>query len=106
MRSSAVENSEDLQAQVTSLRQQLWTLLVLLVVVSGAFTIFLTAQVKFASNDLRDMQQIVDQGKSMDVFLQKLVEYSRTHPDFVPILTKYGITPTANSPAPVAAPKK
>jgi hypothetical protein len=46
-------------------------------------------------------------------FVGKLVEYSKTHPDFNPILAKYGIKPgvatggpAPSATAPAALPKK
>lgn len=49
------------------------------------------------------------QTPAINDFLNRLAEYSRTHPDFVPILTKHNIrttpAPAAPSVAP-AAPKK
>ena len=52
--------------------------------------------------------------KDLDAFLEKLKDYGRTHPDFVPILTRYGLisnAPPAAAPVPSAnqpssAPKK
>jgi hypothetical protein len=98
--------SQDLQGEVASLRQQVWTLLVLMLVVSGTFSIYLMREVTYARKDLDAEIQLIDQSKGMDQFVQRLGEYSRTHPDFVPILTKYGITVTG-TPAPnPSAPKK
>ena len=44
----------------------------------------------------------------MDDFVRKITDYGQTHPDFAPILAKYGIkpaVPAAAAPAvPAAAP--
>lgn len=111
----SVENGTlDLQAEVASLRQQVWTLLVLLFVISGTFTFYLFRQTAVNRKDLQAykpwatqfIQQFQKEGPGMDQLIQKLGEYSRTHPDFVPILNKYKIPVTAG-PAPAStAPKK
>jgi hypothetical protein len=54
-------------------------------------------------------QEIDKQNQGIQSFVGGLVEYSKTHPDFIPILTKHGISSAPQSvpaaPAP-AAPKK
>lgn len=102
---------ENLEAEVSSLRQQVWTLLVFLLVVSGTLSIFLMRQYTYARNDLGALKaqsapfmlEFQKQEPGMNEFVEKLGEYSRTHPDFVPILNKYGVTITT---APGSAPKK
>ena len=45
--------------------------------------------------------------KDLDAFLEKLKDYGRTHPDFVPILTRYGLSsnvPPGLAPAPSTIP--
>ena len=102
--------ASDLQEEVSSLRQQVWTLLVLLLVVSGTLSIYLMRQVTYARRDLSQLQQAVpqsqEQNKGMDQFVYHLVDYSRTHPDFVPILNKYQIQVTPGPAPAAAAPKK
>lgn len=113
----SVENGTlDLQAEVASLRQQVWTLLVLLFVISGTFTFYLFRQTAVNRKDLQAykpgatqfIQQFQKEAPGMDQFIQRLGEYGRTHPDFVPILNKYKIPVTAGpAPTPAAtAPKK
>jgi len=38
----------------------------------------------------------------MNDFVSRIKEYGRTHPDFAPVLAKYGLKPTAPAAAPVA----
>jgi hypothetical protein len=113
---SEVEASQ-LAGQVESLQHLVTSLLVLLVIVSGTLSIFLLRQWQMARKDLAAIQpsalQIIadynkDRSPRMDAFLEKLKDYGRTHPDFVPILVRYGLVTNA---APVAgaapsAPKK
>ena len=115
--------SNDLQEQVDSLRHLLVSVLVLMIVVSGTFNLYLLRQVKYARMDLTGVRpqavQMINEYNRVNApqiqeFLRKITEYGKTHPDFAPILTKYGVraTPITNaspiSPtsAPAAAPKK
>ena len=110
----------DLMDQVVALRHQVFTLLLALVVVSGTLTVYLYRQASVARKDLAAVKQqatqMIDAFKrdhsGMDAFVKQLTAYGVTHPDFQPILKKYGIVPQAQ-PAPVpvvpaipAAPKK
>jgi hypothetical protein len=92
--------SEDLQAQVTSLRSLVNTLLILVIVVSGTLNIYFWRQYRTSKGDLNAINQqaptIINdyntkQGPMMDEFIKKIAEYGRTHPDFAPIMTKYGL---------------
>jgi hypothetical protein len=40
----------------------------------------------------------------VDAFVAKVAEYGRTHPDFEPILKKYGIPLPTNTVAPMSFP--
>jgi hypothetical protein len=88
--------------EIASLRQQVWTLLVILLVVSGTFCIYLVRQVSYAHKDLTVARQLVANGQGMDKLLQGLAEYSKTHPDFIPVLSKHGFTV---NPTPATPPK-
>jgi hypothetical protein len=101
-----------LESQVAALQHLVTTLLVLLVIVSGTLSIFLLRQWQMARKDLgairpSALQIIADYNKEraprMDAFLDKLKDYGRTHPDFVPILVRYGLA-TNVAPAAGAAP--
>ena len=88
--------------EIISLRQQIWNLLVILLVVSGTFCIYLTRQVTYAHKDLTVARQLVANGQSMDKLLQGLADYSKTHPDVTALLAKHGFTV---NPTPAAPPK-
>jgi hypothetical protein len=106
-----------LQAQCLRLRTQLLAVLALVIVVSGTFNIYLWRQGKQKKAELVSLQQQVgpmfaeynQMAPKMDEFIKKITDYGRTHPDFGPIMVKYGLisntVPTA-APAPAPAPKK
>ena len=105
-----------LQAQFEDLHHLVVSLLILVVVVSGTLSVFLLRQWRTTSKDLAAIrpgatQFISDYHKvgqqRMDAFLEKLKDYGRTHPDFVPILTRYGLSsnvPPGLAPAPSTIP--
>jgi hypothetical protein len=104
----------DLMDQVIALRQQAFMLLLALIVVSGTLTVFLYRQASLAGKDVAAIKPqatlMIETFKreqpEMEAFVKKLTAYGVTHPDFQPILKKYGIEPKAQ-PAPVpVAPKK
>jgi hypothetical protein len=113
----------DLNSEVSALRQQVYVLLIALIVVSGTLTVFLYRQASLSRKDIEAIkpqaEQIVNsfnQNQPLIAnFVNQLVAYGQTHPDFVPVLAKYGIAPVKGIPAgaPVgavpaapAAPKK
>jgi hypothetical protein len=104
----------ELLDQVVALRQQVFTLLLALVVVSGTLTVYLYRQASTIGKDLNAVKpqatQMIEAFKreqpSMENFVKQLTAYGTTHPDFQPILKKYGIVPQAQpAPTPVS-PKK
>jgi hypothetical protein len=120
----------ELKAQCAELQSQAHTLRVVLLYVIGALCLFFWREASFNGHIAAQMQpqviqasQVVEalgkQGSSMEKQMQaiqgavsRLVDYGRTHPDYVPILNKYGVpvTPAAGSAAPATsappAPKK
>lgn len=101
----------ELMDQVVALRHQVFTLLLALVVVSGTLTVYLYRQASVAKKDLMAVKpQATELLKAfnrdhpaMDAFVKQLTAYGVTHPDFQPILKKYGIVPQAQpAPTPVA----
>lgn len=114
----------ELMDQIVALRHQMFTLLLALVVVSGTLTVVLYRQAKLTGRDIAMIKpqatQIIEAFKrdrqKMEDFVKQLAAYGNTHPDFQPILKKYGIVAahqtnaSAESAAPAApktaAPKK
>ena len=110
---SSLTAPNDLLDQVVALRQQVFTLLLALVVVSGTLTVFLYIQARRASMELAGIKPqataMIDAFKqkqpTMETFVKQLTAYGVTHPDFQPILKKYGIPlPAASSPVAPGAP--
>jgi|ERR1051325_1349850 hypothetical protein len=92
----------ELQAQFESLRGLIVSMLILLVVLAGVFDLYLLRQVQFTRGELKAVrpqatQMIADYSRNfepgMKDFIRKLQEFARTHPDFAPVLAKYGIKP-------------
>jgi hypothetical protein len=106
----------DLAAQVAALQRQVFTLLMALIVVSGTLTVYLYWQNHVTRKDLTAIRPLAEQTIStfnrdrpaMELFLKQLVAYGQAHPDFQPVLKKYGaaLTPAKPATTPPAAPKK
>jgi len=103
-------NPENNQDALAAIKGQLFTLLVALVVISGTLTGFLYTQASITGKELSQGQQIAAQLKqnetAMNNFVGKLVAYGEKHPDFQPVLKKYGIVPMPGTPVVTPAPKK
>ena len=104
----------ELMDQIVALRHQVFTVLLALVVVSGTLTVVLYRQAKLTGRDITVIKpqatQIIEAFKrdrpGMENFVKQLTTYGSTHPDFQPILRKYGIVEQpATAPAAPAAPK-
>jgi hypothetical protein len=113
----------ELREQCDALRHLIVSALVLMLVVSGTLTIYLMRERKYTIAELEAFRPQAtsligeyekNQGPMMDNFIKQITEYGRTHPDFAPIMTKYGLKPTVpgsstpgtSAPPPAAAPKK
>lgn len=103
--------SENNNPEVAALKNQVFTLLVALIVVSGTLTVYLYRQASMAGKDLAQGRQLATMLNQNDIvvssFITKLVTYGEKHPEFVPVLKKYGIAPVPGIPAGAPAmPKK
>lgn len=103
----------ELMDQIVALRHQVFTLLLFLVVVSGTLTVVLYRQARLTGRDIDAIKpqatQIIQafsrDRQGMENFVKQLTAYGNTHPDFQPILRKYGIVPqSATATAATAAP--
>lgn len=102
------ENSNE---EIAALKNQLFVLLIALIVVSGTLTVVLYRQVSLANKDITQNQRMSAQLSTnavvIDTFVRRLMVYGEKHPDFVPVLKKYGLMTPAGFPSNApAAPKK
>lgn len=99
----------ELTDQIAALRRQATTLLLALIVVSGTLTVYLWYQSRITGKEVDILRpqamQIVQMFNQRSLIAEKLVVYGQAHPDFQPILKKYGISLT-NPVAPNPAAKK
>ena len=109
LKNPPLPDDSQLQAQLEDLRHLVISVLILMVVVSGTLSVFLLRHWTQTRRDLAayriEASMLVDAynkqaGPQMDAFIEKLKEYGRTHPEFAPILARYGIAPTASAGAP------
>jgi hypothetical protein len=114
----------ELKSACADLQAQTHTLRIILLFVMGSLCLFFWREASFNGRIALQMQpqvmqaaQFIDtlnkQGTSIEKQLQalqgavsRLVDYGRTHPDYVPILNKYGVPVTPAAAAPAAPPKK
>jgi hypothetical protein len=103
--------NSDTNSEIAVLRNQIFTLLVALIVVSGTLTLFLYRQASVTGKDLDTGRLLLknynlSQPEIMN-FVNQLGAYGMNHPDIRPLLAKYGIAVAPTQPiAPSAAPKK
>ncbi len=97
--------NEELQSALQSLRTLISAALVLMIVFSVCVDLYLSMRVrdeKAGANQIAIAAQ--NYGLGAGEFWGKLVEYSKTHPDFHPVIDKWKahITVNTNSPPPKA----
>ena len=99
--------NSDSDSEVAALRNQIYVLLVALIVVSGTLTVFLYRQASLTRKDMEAVRPQADQmigmlnqnKQAIGSFVEQLVAYGQKHPEFVPVLAKYGIAPVKGIPA-------
>lgn len=109
--SSSSELTE-LREQCAQLRAQTQNLRLAQLIVALAVAGFFWVEVARNGQALETMRpqaaQVAEvtkkQTPAINDFVNRLAEFGRTHPDFVPVLTKYGIATTSTSAVPVALP--
>jgi hypothetical protein len=91
-------------SEIAALKNQVFTLFMALIVISGTLTVYLYRESSLAGKDLVQAERLdalVTQNENvLGNFISKLSAYGEKHPDFLPVLKKYGIVPQP------AAPKK
>src|SRR4051794_11987387 len=98
-----------LREEVQSLRTLFVGALLVLIILSGSLNIFLMRQASIASNQAGESQKNLDEFNTVSVPMARelwgrLNEFSKTHPDVNPIITKYAPffqVPVTNAPVPV-----
>jgi hypothetical protein len=107
-----LNSPSDLAGQVAALQRQVFTLLLALIVVSGTLVAYLGYESHHLGKDINDINSRIvlpykQKLPAIEGFVSQLVAYGQAHPDFRPILVKYGLVPATppatNAPA---APKK
>lgn len=109
MNDTLSSTSTDLSQQVAALQRQVFLLLMALIVVTATVVFYLYYESRIESKDLeanrpRAMQIIKAYNENalvIQAFNKKLINYGLAHPNFQPILRKYGWVP-AGSAAPTA----
>lgn len=112
----------DLKQQIAILNRQSNFLFICLVIVTLTFTAYVGLQARRTGKDLdvirEQASRISEANQKEDPAIRgiitRLSEYGQTHPDYQPILRKYGIKPGTNTGAanpvapvhPATAPKK
>jgi hypothetical protein len=104
-----LSDPSELEEQLGSLQRLVGTVLVLLLIISGTFSIYLFWQVRAENRELealrQQLQQVIKIEAQQNEVVKRMQDYGRTHPDFLPILGKYGLTPEAfGTPASGSAP--
>ena len=105
-------DANDLRAQYDQLRHLIASVLILAIVISGTLGIYLLRQWQSSRKDLAAIRPQATQmiaeyqkvsGPMMNDFVKKLTDYGRSHPDFAPVLAKYGLKPAGPTSTPPAA---
>jgi hypothetical protein len=82
-----------LQEEVQSLRTLIIGLLLVLILLSGAFNLFLLRQAHLVSTQATETKKMVEEYQAnlpgIFEFWNKLGDFAKTHPDFKPIMDKY-----------------
>ena len=112
---STPAGADDVNAQLASVASMLNSILVLVLVLAGVVDLFIVRQVKNTRTDLTNIRPFVAQAAAqaqhnapaLDDFARKLADFGRTHADFAPIVTKYGLkASTSTNAAPAGGASK
>jgi hypothetical protein len=102
---------ESLAADCRALRTALHITLVLLILLTGSLFVFFAKETSIARREVNEYIRVVGELRKTAVpipavmeFRNKLQAYSQTHPDFIPIYSKYfALSNAPASAGPVAA---
>lgn len=98
-----LDSNSGLAEQVAALQRQVFLLLLALIVVSGTLVAYLLYESHHIGNDVNNVRTQIIQPYNKKLpaiknFVGELVAYGNQHPEFRPILVKYGIE-TNSAPA-------
>ena len=93
-------------------QRQIHLILGAMIILTGIVAASFYVQSRHLSSDIDSyrpvhnaaMQSYNQEKSAVDIFVAKLAEYGRAHPDFEPILKKYGIPLPTNAVAPSVSP--
>jgi hypothetical protein len=84
-------------SEIAALKNRVFTLFMAIIVISGTLTVYLYRESSLAGKDLVQAERLdamVTQNEAtLTNFVSKLTAYGEKHPDFLPVLKKYGIAP-------------
>jgi len=116
--SGTLQTNSELAQQIEALRRQVFILLLALIVVSGSLATYLCYQSRLMGKSVDGIKpqamkviQTYNQVKAtmnpaaLSNFVNQVGAYAVVHPEFRPVLQKYGWNPPP-APAAAAAPKK
>jgi hypothetical protein len=100
----------ELRSQYNQLQQLVSSLLLVVIVISGTFSVFLWRQYRFVKAELDAVTpqaaqiatEYTNSAPMIQEFAKKLGEYGRTHPDFAPIVAKYHLNDLLAKPGTAA----
>jgi hypothetical protein len=98
--------ASETEGQIAALQRQIFLLLLALVVISATLVFYLFCESHFLSKDLDELRpqaiQVIraytTNQRAINGFHQALGNYALTHPNFQPILKKYGWVPPTSAP--------
>jgi sensor histidine kinase regulating citrate/malate metabolism len=101
-------SAENLQNQVTSLQTQVFLLLLALIVITATLVFYLYYQSRILGSDLEENRpramQVIQTFNANKLAIEnldkQLINYGATHPEFQPVLRKYGLMAPATTTAP------
>jgi hypothetical protein len=104
-----VTSPSESSGEIAAIQRQMYTLLLALIIVSGTLAVYLYNQGRLARKDIDALNRqdgpiikIFQENQPVIVnFAKQLGVYAETHPDFRPILMKYGILQSGPAAGPV-----
>jgi hypothetical protein len=111
---SPAPSEPSLSAQLQAMRSQFTALLFLLLVLSGSVNVFILRQLIMLGRQSKELSLVINDYEKnkrpiIENFAERLRDYSKTHRDFLPIMSKYYLPPepaASNPPTIKPAPKK